>query len=232
MFFSTPSLIDLPPDAQRPSTLPDRVYTILKRRLLTGRIPPGQRLFEKDLCKNLGVSRTPLREALNRLNNEGLVARLPNSGFSAVSLTSDGFRKLNEVRLVVESQIAIRAAQRASARDIAAMRAAASMPAIKSDQPETFDAYCEANARFHLLVVRSTGNMLFEGIVMAVLDRFQMPAYLGFGRQTDSTNPSQRHHELVDAIEARDETRTHDIMCQHVISGGERILNALIAAGR
>ena len=115
--------------------------------------------------------------------------------------------------------------------DIAAMREAADMPPVDISRSETFEAYCQANARFHLLVVRSTGNSLFEGIVMAALDHFQIPAYLGFGPQTDSNNPSQRHHELVDAIEARDEAKAHAIMSQHVISGGDRILTALIDAG-
>ncbi|MEZ5278072.1 MAG: GntR family transcriptional regulator [Opitutaceae bacterium] len=231
MFLSNPSLVELPSDALQRATLPDRIYTILKRRLLTGKIKPGQRLFEKDLSTSLGVSRTPLREALNRLANEGLVTSLPNTGISATPLTSAGFRKLNELRLVVESQVAMRAASRATPEDIAAMREAADMPPVDISRSETFEAYCQANARFHLLVVRSTGNSLFEGIVMAALDHFQIPAYLGFGPQTDSNNPSQRHNELVDAIEARDEAKAHAIMSQHVISGGDRILAALIEAG-
>src|SRR5450759_1269023 len=93
-----PSLIELDPAVTRPAALPDRIYATLKHRILTCAMLPSVRIVEKDLCSEMQVSRTPLREALNRLALEGLVTIAPFRGYAVAPLTIDGFRELCEVR--------------------------------------------------------------------------------------------------------------------------------------
>src|SRR5207253_196274 len=150
---------------------------------------PGQRLIEKRLCEGLNVSRTPLREALNRLSHEDLVVLQPNAGYRVSAITLDGFRNLTELRAIVEPQAAALAAERATDADIAEMRALADLPHDPNDD-QGFVEYCRANARFHLRVVRAARNPMLEHIVMAALDLSQRPAYLRIGRQHDPSNPS------------------------------------------
>lgn len=105
------------------------------------------------------------------------------------------------------------------------------MPSLESGGEQSFIEFCQANARFHLLVVRATRNNLLENIVMAALDQYQRPAYLGIGRVTDDKKATQCHLDLVDALEARDAFKAESVMSNHVIGGFERIIGALTKAG-
>jgi DNA-binding GntR family transcriptional regulator len=228
-FMSTavrPSLIEITPHTTRPSALPDHVYAVLKQRILSCTLPPNQRLVEKNLCDELRVSRTPLREALNRLSHEELVSFQPHAGYRVAAITTEGFRNLIELRAIVEPQAAALAAQRATTEDIVELRARASQPHDPSND-QSFIEYCRANSRFHLCVVRCAHNPMLENIVMSALDMYQRPTYLRIGRQMDPTNPTAKHHTIVDAIERHDAAAAQAAMYQHVRGGGDRILEAL-----
>lgn len=230
-YSSKPSLVELPEAPAEGPSLPGRVYTELKRRILSGQFQPGEHLQEKRLCDLLEVSRTPLREALNRLGNEDLVVFRPHSGFVVAPLTSDDARKLYELRRIIEPKVAAMAAVRASIEDLHALRNAADMPAVFEGDDTSFIQFCRANSRFHLLLVRSIRNNLFEGIVMSALDQYQRPAYLGLGRVTDHRKATRCHREIVEALEARDPIKAETAMCNHIIGGSERIIKALVNAG-
>ena len=225
-----PSLVELGPQPARPTALPDHIYAVLKHRILSCAIPPGDRLIEKNLCDELGVSRTPLREALNRLNHEELVVLQPNAGYRVSAITLDGFKNLTELRAIVEPQATALATTRATPADLRELRALADLP-HDPNHDAGFVEYCRANARFHLRVVRTARNPLLENIVMSALDMSQRPAYLRIGRQLDPSNPSAKHHAIVDAIEQRDATRAEELMEKHVRASGDRIYEALKNAG-
>ena len=84
------------------STRRDAAYQALKRRLLVGDFPPGSRLGEERLAAAIGVSRTPIREALSRLHSEGLVERLPDGGFGPTLVNLHRIRELYEIRFALE----------------------------------------------------------------------------------------------------------------------------------
>jgi len=224
-----PSLIELGPHPVRPTTLPDHIYATLKQQILSCALPPGKRLIEKDLCEQLHVSRTPLREALNRLSHEDLVSFQPHAGYRVSEITLDGFLNLTGLRAIVEPQGAALAAGFATAADISEMRALATLPYDNNDDLGFVD-YCRANARFHLRVVRAARNPMLENIVMSALDMSQRPAYLRIGRQMDPSNPSEKHHAIVDAIAAHNAPLAQQLMEKHVRGSGDRIFAALQAA--
>ena len=225
-----PSLIEISPQSVRPSALPDHVYAVLKQQILSCVLKPDERLIEKRLCEELRVSRTPLREALNRLSHEELLSFQPHAGYRVASITINSFRNLIELRAIVEPQAAALAAQRATEEDIADLRACASLPYDPNDDRGFVD-YCRANAKFHLRVVRTARNAALENIVMSALDLYQRPTYLKIGRQLDPKNPSAKHLAITEAIADHNVELARDIMLQHIIGGGERILSALSAAG-
>lgn len=221
-----PSLIEIAPSASRPTALPDHVYATLKQRILCCDLKPAERLTEKDLCEKLQVSRTPLREALNRLSHEGLVTFQPHAGYRVAPLTLEGFRALIEFRCIVEPPASRLAAERATPAEIAELRHCAACDCDPNDE-NGFVSFCRANARFHLLIVRCARNPMLENIVMSALDMNQRPTYLRIGRQMDLSNPSAKHHAIIDAIEQRNGALAQELMLHHVRGGGERILAAL-----
>lgn len=186
--------------------------------------------MEQALCNELGISRTPLREALNRLSHEELVSFQPHAGYRVAPITIEHFRNLTGLRAVVEPAAAELAALRATEEDIVLLRAHAKVHFDPGDET-SFVPYCRANAQFHLTVVRTARNPLLENIVMSALDLYQRPTYMGIGRQLDASNPSAKHQAIAEAIARRDAASARAIMEQHVRGGGERILEALVAAG-
>lgn len=228
--FVRPSLIEIAPHQQRPSALPDHVYAVLKQRILSCALPPSQRLVEKALCDELHISRTPLREALNRLSHEELVSFQPHAGYRVAPITLAGFRNLIELRTLIEPPATAIATLRATAAELAELRACASLTYDTADDHSYVD-YCRANARFHLGIVRCARNPMLENIVMSALDMYQRPTYLRIGRQQDAADPSGKHHGIVDAMERRDAAGAQALMEAHLRGGGERILTALTAAG-
>jgi DNA-binding GntR family transcriptional regulator len=224
-----PSLIEIEPHTMRPTALPDHVYAVLKQKILSCTLPPNERLTERRLCAELQVSRTPLREALNRLSHEELVSFQPHAGYRVAGISLAGFKNLIELRSIVEPQAAALAAERATPADIAALRAQATLQHDPNEE-RSFVQYCQANSRFHLLVVRGARNPMLENIVMSALDMYQRPTYLRIGRQMDPSNPSSKHHAIVDAIEQHDAEAARQVMLQHIRGGGERIMAALRAA--
>jgi DNA-binding GntR family transcriptional regulator len=225
-----PSLIEISSDAKRPSALPEHVYTVLKQRILSCALVPNQRLVEKILCEELGISRTPLREALNRLSHEELITFQHHAGYRVAAITLEGFRNLIELRSIVEPQAAALAARQANPEELANLRATAVIASSPEDD-RGFVEYCRANARFHLSVVRCAHNPMLENIVMSALDMYQRPTYMRIGRQMDPGNPSAKHQAIVAAIARHDEKKAQAIMLQHIQGGGVRILAALAASG-
>ena len=135
-------------------TVVDRVYDAIKERILSGELPRGSRLRQEALAVELGVSRTPLREALRRLAAEGLVEFHPNRGAQVAGATAVDARASYEARLVLEPGAARLAAGRRPEAELARM-----WRAIDEERASESDAEAFAASRdFHLALVAASGN--------------------------------------------------------------------------
>jgi DNA-binding GntR family transcriptional regulator len=224
------SLIELDPAVHPPAALPDHIYATLKHRILTCAMLPGERIVEKDLCCEMGVSRTPLREALNRLALEGLVVSTPYRGYGVAPLSVDSFRDLCEVRRVLEAGSAALAAERATEEDVRRLEELAETRYTRGDR-RTYEKYLRANSAFHLALVRSTHNARLESIVMSALDQHQRPLYLGLGVGLDGEASTREHREVVEAVRGHNPARSRELMADHIARAEARIIAALEAAG-
>ncbi len=225
-----PGLSELDPSLPRPSVLADQVYEALKHRILTCTLKPGSRLVEVELCTTLNVSRTPLREAFNRLAHEGLVLASPYRGYSVAPLSAGSFQDLCEVRRLIEPQVAALAAERATPEDTAQLLELSQLAYSVGDRP-SYEAYLRANSAFHLKIARCARNSQLESIVVAVLDRHQRPCYLGLDVGIDAAESTVEHVEVVTAIRERNPGKASELMARHIAGGERRIVAALRAAG-
>jgi DNA-binding GntR family transcriptional regulator len=105
------------------TSLSDQAYAKLRRIIVTGALKPGERLVERELAQRMGVSRTPLREAMIRLEHEGLVAALPSGGVVVATLNEEEVRALYAIRVALEGYAARLAAEKASAARVAELQA-------------------------------------------------------------------------------------------------------------
>jgi DNA-binding GntR family transcriptional regulator len=224
------SLLDLNPTVTTPLALPDRIYATLKHRILTCTIAPGARIIEKELCAEMQVSRTPLREALNRLSLEGLVAIVPFRGYAVAALAVDDFRELCEVRRLLEAETAALCAERATDEDIARLESLTDLRYRREDR-RTYERYLRANSAFHQALVRATHNRRLEAMVMAALDQHQRPLYLGLGVGVDGKASTAEHREILDAIRLHKPDQARRVMREHIVRAEDRITQALHGAG-
>ena len=155
-------------DATTPELSPIQVdsvvsmaYANLRSLILAGDLAPGSRLAQAELAKQLGTSRTPVREALRRLAGEGLVEFHPNRGFRTSDLGLDAVLRRLEVRLLVEPGISALAAERREDAHLQAMRASIARELVAPNAGEAHDASRE----FHLLLARATGNSEVERVL-------------------------------------------------------------------
>jgi DNA-binding GntR family transcriptional regulator len=192
----------------------DQAVTILREQLLEGRYEPGSRLNEVEVAEAMGISRGPLREALQRLVAEGLVVVVPNRGAFVRSFSPLELQQMYEFREIVESGAARLAARRASDADVAALRTMLQGTA-KVLRTTGARAYPES-PDFHRVILELSGN---PTLLRAGTD---LQTQVRIARQSSGRQPGRaqaafdEHVAIVDAIEQNDPDAAGDAMTRHL----------------
>ncbi|MFJ6925980.1 GntR family transcriptional regulator [Streptomyces nigra] len=200
------------PKLERPGPLRDRVYEALLELITTRALQPGQHLVESELAGHLGVSRQPVREALQRLNTEGWVDLRPAQGAFVHEPTEEEADQLLTVRTLLEAEAARLAAAHADSAGIAALEelCAQGEQAVADDEVDTAVAL---NARFHTKVMELAGNTVLAELA-AQVDRRVRWYYTPIARQRGQQSWIE-HRGLIAAITERDEARATQLMREH-----------------
>ncbi|MQY10622.1 HTH-type transcriptional repressor RspR [Streptomyces sp. RB5] len=200
------------PKLQRPGPLRERVYEALLELIITRSLLPGQHLVETELAGHLGVSRQPVREALQRLNTEGWVDLRPAQGAFVHEPTDDEADQLLVVRALLETEAARLAASNAGAKGIATLEELCEIgeAAVAADD---IDSVVGANAAFHAQVMALAGNEVLAELARQVERRVRW-YYTPVARQRGAQSWIE-HRDLIDAVAARDEVRAQAVMRAH-----------------
>jgi DNA-binding GntR family transcriptional regulator len=196
----------------RPVPLRERVYQAMQELIISRQLSPGQHLVESELADLLGVSRQPIREALQLLNSEGWVDLSPGYGAFVHAPTETEVDQLLAVRAALEGESARMAAQHAGKEGVARLRmlCAEGEAALAM---EDIDAMVVANAQLHRLVTELSGNQVLLDFVTQV-DRRVRWYYTPIARQRGKKS-WQEHAKLIDAIERGDAETASKIMREH-----------------
>ena len=194
-------------------------YARLRDDILNGRRPGGERLVAQQIADELGVSRTPVKEALAKLETEGLVVRGGNWGYSVRTITVRDAEELFEARLVIEVANARLAAERVSEQEIAAMQKmlAAAQRHLKSKALPQFQ---NASRGVHELIAQATGNAQVIRMFKQVNDLVVL-----FGISLLRLQPERasailsENREIVAAIQERRADDAARLMQQHIAEG-------------
>ncbi|MFE2444134.1 GntR family transcriptional regulator [Streptomyces melanosporofaciens] len=200
------------PKLERPGPLRERVYEALLELITTRALRPGQHLVESELAGQLGVSRQPVREALQRLNTEGWVDLRPAQGAFVHEPTEEEADQLLTVRTLLEAEAARLAAAGADAAGIAALEelCAKGERAVLDDD---VDGAVAANAEFHAKVMELAGNAVLSELAAQVGRRVRW-YYTPVARQRGKQSWIE-HRELIAAITAGDEHGATAVMRAH-----------------
>jgi DNA-binding GntR family transcriptional regulator len=197
-------------------SLVDRVHGILRARIVQGELACGTRLRQAALADELGISRTPLREALRLLAAEGLVELQPQRGATVADLSAHDMEAAWEARLAVEPGTARLAARRRGGDQLAAMRVA--VTALRKATNRDPHAPFGANRDFHVALAHASGNAHLAAFVETIwVGRIGFTIY---ARQHVTRDLSRRyadeHAAIADAVEAGDEDRAERLVRQHI----------------
>ncbi|MEU8798355.1 GntR family transcriptional regulator [Spirillospora sp. NPDC048819] len=198
----------------------DRVHTRLRADILDGVHPPGARLGEAELADATGSSRTPVREALRKLEAEGLVEILPHRGARVPDWTPDDLEEIYDLRMLLEGAAARRAATRIEPGDADRMAELCDLieRAAEPGAGQDLDRVAELNAEFHGIVRAAAASGRLVSMLGAVT---QLPLVMRtFHRYSpdDLIRSFAHHRELVAALRAGDGTWAESVTRAHVLA--------------
>ena len=208
--------------------LRDVVFNTLRKAILRGELKPGERLMEIQLANKLGVSRTPIREAIRKLELEGLVLMIPRKGAEVAQITEKNMRDVLEVRKALEELAVQLACEKITAEEIEEMKKAAEefKMILKS---KDITEIAEADVRFHDIIYMATDNqklILLLNNLREQMYRYRVE-YLKEGETRDLL--VKEHEELTKAIKERDVERAKQLSFQHIENQRMAILRSIEA---
>src|SRR4051795_4388172 len=197
-----------------------RVYAHVKERLLDGTFPGGALLSENELSQQLGLSRTPVRQAFVQLEAEGLLELYPKRGALVVPVAASEIEDVFEARLLVEEHCARRAATAGGAALAEQLAEAIADQERAIALGDTGRAeFATSDRRFHRAIVHAAGNAILTRLYDALRDRQQRIAAVSLARNPgDAQRFIAEHREIADAIEGEDPAAACDLVSAHLRS--------------
>jgi DNA-binding GntR family transcriptional regulator len=202
----------------------ETAYAVIRQALAEGRFLPDQRLFEDELAAMAGVSRTPVREALRRLDAEGFVHAIPNRGVYVASWSEEQLDVLLQVRLRVEGYGVRLAAMRMSPEEVDSLESInqhmrdLTVGAASIDRDDLVEQMTRLNNDFHERVLLSCGDRLVEDLATRLVKLSLVRRAFEHYSQEDLERSLYHHAELLAAIRARDADWAESITQSHLFS--------------
>jgi DNA-binding GntR family transcriptional regulator len=186
------------------SSLVGEAYEQIRRRILDNAWPPGHRALEQEVALALDMSRTPVREALLRLQNEGLVEVIPRHGMRVLPVSPNDMREIYQILTALECMAAELLAQRRPGDHELAPLVAATQAMDEALQADDLDAWAAADERFHAHLVDLAGNRQLQATVLNYWDRAHRARLFTLRLRPKPVNSTQEHMQMVDRLRAGD----------------------------
>lgn len=200
---------------KRPPRLGDEVYNTIYAQLMSQKILPGSRISIDNLARELGVSQTPIREALSRLEAQGLVVKTHLIGFSAASqMDRARFDQLYELRLLLEPFAAAKAATLIAPEQFDTLKRLADEMSVSGQGKVSYSDFARLDGQFHDLIAQASGNDLIQETLANL--HTHMHLFRLFHHQQAASTANTEHADLIDALAAHDSSRAEAAMRTHV----------------
>jgi DNA-binding GntR family transcriptional regulator len=202
----------------------EQIAQELRVAIQSGKLKPGERLVERTLASSLGVSHIPIREALGRLADEGLVERTPRRGARVAALSEHGLREISSLRIVLEQFVALRAQAAWNEQSEKLLRDIATSM-VDSSRGGDVDTMFALDQKFHETLWQLADHQLLMSMVAQLRGRIN--AFLRAAN--DALSPSElaahaaSHFDVVDAIASGDRDRANLEIARHIETAAERI---------
>ena len=206
--------------------LRELVFESLREAIIEGRLKPGERLMEMQLADEMGVSRTPVREAIRKLELEGFVVMIPRKGAYVSGISVKDIVEVFEVRAALEAMAAGLAAERITDIELEELERALVQITEVSDKDD-FEAIVETDTNFHDLIYRACRNERLVQIITHLkeqIQRFRTTSLAQPGRLRDAQS---EHRSIVEAISERNVEMAQSLAREHIENAEQSLLNSM-----
>ncbi|MGO9310699.1 MAG: GntR family transcriptional regulator [Spirochaetia bacterium] len=208
------------------ASLSQPIYARLSERILRWDYLPGHRFTEEGLCREFCVSRSPVREALNTLAENGLIEKKPGHGYSVKLLNFVEINELYDVRLALETSVVERLCRTGiDEQHLEELRAFWSD--IQSRLPEAAKTVAAADEEFHETLARLCGNKILASTLKSVDRRIHFVRLADITTEDRVRATCREHLELLDAIRDGDEARARDVLRKNIDGGRSSVERAI-----
>lgn len=206
--------------------LRDVVFNTLRQAILRGELKPGERLMEIQLANKLGVSRTPIREAIRKLELEGLVLMIPRKGAEVAEITEKNLRDVLEVRRALE-ELAVRiACEKITDEEIEQLKITAQNLQNTLDSKDV-TKIAEADVQFHDIIYFATDNQRLIQLLNNLAEQMYRYRVEYLKRENFYENVVEEHKELIRTIEAKQQDMAAQVMCRHIDNQVEAVIHTI-----
>ena len=195
--------------------LRDVVFQTLRQAILRGKLQPGERLMEIHLAQQLGVSRTPVREAIRMLEQEGLVIMIPRKGAIVAEITKSDLEDVLEVRAALEELAVKKACRNISQEQLQELKKAAGKFAA-SLQKEDLMACAQADVEFHEIISAATENRRLIQILNNIREQIYRYRLENLKDKSSHANLVEEHTAICRALEERSEEKASEAVRVHI----------------
>jgi DNA-binding GntR family transcriptional regulator len=212
---------------KEPTSRVEKAHQEIKRRILSNEYPPGFQALEQELADPLGMSRTPVREALIRLEKEGLVQLIPRRGMRVVPLSPTDMKEIYEVLTCLETMaVELLAKRRPGEVQLGLMEKALGKmdEALESDD---LDAWAEADERYHRILLDLCGNQRLAALAYTVWDQVHRARMVSLRLRPKPWQSNEEHRSVLEAIRSGDSETARDTHYRHRVRAGQVITQIL-----
>jgi len=206
--------------------LRDVVFQTLRQAILRGELQPGERLMEIQLANKLGVSRTPIREAIRKLELEGLVLMIPRKGAEVAEITEKSLRDVLEVRGSLEELAVELACERITQEQIEELKSAAKEFEITLKDGDLTE-YAEADVKFHDVIYHATDNMRLIQLLYNLREQMYRYRVEYLKRAEVHSSLLDEHQVIIATLENRDKEAAKQAIRKHVDNQVEKVANTI-----
>jgi DNA-binding GntR family transcriptional regulator len=203
-----------------------RIYRALRADIVGGVLDMGERLNEGQLAAKYGVSKTPVREALTLLQQEGLVEVQPRVGYLTSRVTLLDVEDIFDLRLIVETAAAERAATTISTEALASLEGLHSL--YQSGDRESYRRFLEENLAFHRAIAEASRNRRLVEVVVRLLEQMQRLLILRLDLSGDGAEMVNEHGQIMAALREHDAARARQLMADSIVNARRAVVQSLV----
>lgn len=206
--------------------LRDVVFNTLRQAILKGELKPGERLMEIQLAQRLGVSRTPIREAIRKLELEGLVTMVPRKGAEVAQITEKSLRDVLEVRRALEELAMLIACDKVTDEIIEQLKASLE-EFKKAIQSKELTTIAEADVNFHDVIYNATGNDKLISILNNLREQMYRYRIEYIKDYSSHARLIKEHETMINSIKNHDKDKATETICNHIDNQEMAVINSI-----